>query len=104
VILDGEVCAFDPGTAAVDFELVMERFQLKKHDKIQAAAVRRPVQFVVFDILFHNGKDLRGLPLLKRRSILHSVLKPNGFFTPIMHVDDNGEHLYDLFVIEKWRA
>lgn len=101
VILDGEVCALDQEAGAVDFELVMERFQLKKHDKIQAAAMRRPVHFVVFDILFHNGKDLRGLPLLKRKSILKSVLNPNEFFTPIMHIDDNGEDLYRLICKRK---
>lgn len=80
VVLDGEVCAIEPESGAIDFELVMERFQLKKHDKIHSAAIRRPVQFVVFDILFHNGKDLRDLPLLKRRSILHSILKPNAYY------------------------
>lgn len=101
VILDGEVCSLDPETGAIDFELVMERFQLKKHDKIQAAAARRPVQYVVFDILYHDGKDLRDLPLLERKSILHSVLKPNAFFSPAMFVDDNGEALYRLICDRK---
>lgn len=100
-ILDGEVCALDPETGAIDFELVMERFQLKKHDKIESAVNHRPVQYVVFDILRHNGKDLRSLPLLARRSILLSVLEPNAFFAPIMHVDDNGEDLYRLICDRK---
>lgn len=101
VILDGEVCSLDPETGAVDFELVMERFQLKKHEKIQAAAKHRPVQFVVLDILFHNGKDLRGQPLLKRKSLLYSILKPNAYFIPNMFVDDNGEALYQLICDRK---
>lgn len=100
VVLDGEVCAIDPEIGTIDFELVMERFQLRKHDKIQAAAIHRPVQFVVFDILQHNGKDLRELPLLKRRSILQSMLQPNEFFVPITHIDDKGEELY-LLICEK---
>jgi DNA ligase-1 len=94
VILDGEVCIIDPLTGNMDSELVMERLHMKKRDKIRAAAARRPVQYVVFDILYHNGKDLRGLPLLKRKSILQSVLKPNAYFTPIMHIDNDGEELY----------
>jgi DNA ligase-1 len=101
VVLDGEVCCLDPETGAIDFELVMERFSLKKTNRIQSAALHLPVQFVAFDILFHDGKDLRGLPLLKRKSILHSVLKPNNHFTPIMHVDDNGEDLYKLICERK---
>jgi DNA ligase-1 len=101
VTLDGEVCCLDPETGAIDFELVMERFQLKKHDKIQAVAARRPVQFVVFDILQHNGKDLRKLPLMKRKSILQNVLRPNKFFSNIMHIDDNGEDLYRLICERK---
>jgi DNA ligase-1 len=101
VILDGEVCSLDPKTGNVDFELVMERFQLKKHDKIQAAAKQRPVQFVAFDILFHNGKDLRGQSLLKRKSLLHSILKPNAFFAPNLFVDNNGEALYQLICDRK---
>jgi ATP-dependent DNA ligase len=55
----------------------MERFQLKKKDKIQNFSNQRPVRYVVWDILFHKGWDLRELPLMKRRSILESVLQPN---------------------------
>jgi DNA ligase-1 len=101
VILDGEVCSIDPDTGAIDFELVMERFQMKKHDKIQAAAARRPVQYVVFDILQYKGKDLRELPLLKRRSILQSVLWSNTFFILTLFVENDGESLYQLICDQK---
>jgi DNA ligase-1 len=68
-ILDGEVCSIDPDTGAIDFERVMGRFQLSKQAKINAAAKTRPVHYIVFDVLRHNGRDLRRLPLIKRKSI-----------------------------------
>jgi DNA ligase-1 len=37
-VLDGELCSVDPETGSIDFEKVMERFQLSKQAKIQAAA------------------------------------------------------------------
>jgi DNA ligase-1 len=94
VILDGEVCCVDPD-GNIDFELVMERFQLKKKDKIEAAVLRRPVHFVVFDILFHRGRDLRGLPYLKRRSILESVLQQNSSFSMPAMTDGKGMQLFE---------
>lgn len=96
VILDGAVCLIDPLTGAARSDLVKERLRTKKRAAIRAAAARRPVHYVVFDILYHDGKDLRQLPLLKRKSILHAVLTPNNRFNPIPQVDDNGEDLYRL--------
>jgi DNA ligase-1 len=93
VILDGEVCSVDPD-GNIDFELVMERFHLKKKDKIEAAVLHRPVHFVVFDILFWRGRDLRGLPYLKRRSILESVMKQNTRFSLPAVSDGRGIQLF----------
>jgi DNA ligase-1 len=49
-ILDGEVCSIDPDTGAIDFESVMERFQLSKQTKINAAAKTRPVHYIILGI------------------------------------------------------
>ncbi|NHN33663.1 ATP-dependent DNA ligase [Paenibacillus agricola] len=98
VVLDGEVCCTDPETGQLDFGLVMERFQLKKKDKIQAFLNQRPVNYVIWDILFHKGRDLRGLPLMKRRSILESVLLPNNYFSLVPQIEEHGEDLYQSIV------
>lgn len=98
VILDGEVCCIDPDTGASDFELVMERLQLTKREKIHFFAKQRPVHYVVWDILQHKGRDLRNLSLMKRRSILESVMATNERFHIILQVNERGEELYNLLV------
>jgi DNA ligase-1 len=98
VVLDGEVCCTDPESGQINFELVMERFQLKKKNKIQACSNQRPVRYVVWDILFHKGRDLRELPLMKRRSILESVMLPNDYFSIVPQIEERGVDLYQSIV------
>ncbi|MDF2964556.1 MAG: ATP-dependent ligase [Paenibacillus sp.] len=97
-VLDGEVICTDPDTGNADFELVMERLQLNNKDKIQAYASQRPVHFVVWDILLYKGRDLRNLPLMKRRSILESKLESNEHFQLIPQTEDRGEELFRSIV------
>ncbi|WP_240415046.1 RNA ligase family protein [Paenibacillus periandrae] len=98
VVLDGEVCCADPETGNISFEMVMERFQLKNKTKIQAYRNQSPVSYVVWDILFHKGRDLRKLPLAKRRSILESVLITSDYFSIVPQIDTRGEDLYQSIV------
>jgi DNA ligase 1 len=100
-ILDGVVCAIDPDTGAFDFERVMMRSQLTKKARIQAAAMHRPVQYIAFDVLKHNGRDLRRLPLIKRKSILASIIKPNPFISVIPFTENNGIDLYNAICEKK---
>jgi bifunctional non-homologous end joining protein LigD len=57
-ILDGEVVALDDDGRC--------NFNLLQH----AQAHQERIHFYAFDVLFLDGKDLTGLPLLKRRDIL----------------------------------
>jgi DNA ligase 1 len=101
VILDGEVCSIDLITGAIDFESVMERFQLSKQAKINAAAKTYPVHYIVFDVLRHNGQDLRRLTMIKRKAILESIIKPNPFISIIPVVENNGTDLYGVICAER---
>ncbi|MFD0680499.1 MULTISPECIES: ATP-dependent DNA ligase [unclassified Paenibacillus] len=100
IVLDGEVCCIDPDTGESDYELVMERLQLKSKHRIQSYASQRPVHFVVWDVLFYRGRDLRTLPLMKRRSILESKLIPNEYFHLVPQTEDKGNDLFHT-VVEK---
>ena len=46
---------------------------------------RAPVHFYAFDILWLDGEDLRGRPLMERKPILQEVVSagPDGFCTSI---------------------
>lgn len=93
VILDGEVAATDEN-GRVDFEGIMERFSMRKVDKIQKAANTKPVNYVVFDILRYRGEDLRGYPLHKRKELLATVNYGNSNIARVPSIEANGEQLY----------
>jgi DNA ligase-1 len=100
-IFDGEVCSVDTETGSIDFERVMERFQLSKKARINSAAKNRPVHYIVFDVLQHNGRDLRKLPLIKRKSILESIIKPNPYISVIPVTENDGSDLYSVICTKK---
>ncbi len=102
LVLDGEVACVENGI--FDIERVMERFQMKKTDRINNAVKRNPVNFVVFDILQLNGRDLRTLPLMERKRILADVLRPNEYFTIISYFEGRGRELFDAIVARKWEG
>lgn len=97
-VLDGEVCCMNPETGAMDYDLVMERLRLTKKNKIHSYSKQRPVTYMVWDILFYNGRDLRQLPLIKRRSILESVLESHPHISIVPQTDGCGEDLWKYVV------
>src|SRR5205807_1398428 len=56
---------------------------------------RTPQHFYAFDILWLDGKDLRGLPLLERKHILRSVIPVQP--APVLYVEHFAERGVDLF-------
>ena len=64
LLLDGEVVLFDPKG--------ISRFGL-----FGADTRRKPV-YVVFDVLYARGRDLRRLPFAERRAILEKEVRPGG--------------------------
>src|SRR5512140_1335436 len=63
VLLDGEIVAIDREGRS-HFQLLQNYQRTGKGD----------LQYMVFDILSLNGKDLRGLPLIERKNILKKTL------------------------------
>ena len=58
-ILDGEICALDDDGRPAFYDLMKRQCQ--------------PVYYA-FDIIWLNGRDLRGLSLLERKKILRNVI------------------------------
>lgn len=56
---------------------------------------RQPVGYMVFDILYYNGRDLRGLPLLQRKEILDHVLQDTPTVSMIHFIEKEGAALFD---------
>ncbi|MBM7615727.1 ATP-dependent DNA ligase [Alkaliphilus hydrothermalis] len=92
-ILDGEMVVFNED-GKDDFDGIKKRFFMKKEEKIFVYAASLPATYMVFDILHHEGKDLRNLPLLERKSILNNVLVEQKYIHRVSFVDTKGEELF----------
>jgi DNA ligase-1 len=73
VILDSEAVGYDPETdKLLPFQLTITR--KRKHD-IAETALKIPLRFFTFDILYLDGKNLVHTPLHKRKEHLNAVLQ-----------------------------
>ncbi len=80
LIIDGEIIAFDKGRELTFFDL-QKRLGRRSDgaDLFAYAAADVPVAFVIFDLLWLNGRSLLKIPLHERRSHLSSVRLPSHF-------------------------
>jgi bifunctional non-homologous end joining protein LigD len=64
------------GDAVIDGELVALDSSGVSHFQLLQNALRNEakLQYCAFDLMFHDGEDLRGLPLLERKKRLRAVL------------------------------
>jgi bifunctional non-homologous end joining protein LigD len=71
-ILDGEIIALDP-KGEPSFPLLQQRMNVTRPSAVEAAARTIEIRYVLFDILFLDGHDLRTLPWRERREHLDSL-------------------------------
>lgn len=71
-VLDGEVIAPDE-SGRPDFARLQRRMHLTDRAEVKRAALEVPVRYVVFDVLYWAGKDLRARPFEQRRQVLEQV-------------------------------
>jgi bifunctional non-homologous end joining protein LigD len=64
------------GDAVIDGELIALGTDGVSHFQLLQNALRNEakLQFCAFDLMFHEGEDLRGLPLLERKKRLRAIL------------------------------
>jgi bifunctional non-homologous end joining protein LigD len=78
--LIGEIERLPDGTA-IDGQL--------QSDSIAHASADHPATLVACDLLMYDGEDLRGLPLLKRKSLLKQALRKLKLIRCAHHVEDD---------------
>src|SRR5205823_1063353 len=80
LIIDGEIIAFEKSRALTFFDL-QKRLGRRSNgaDLFARAAADVPVAFVIFDLLWLNGRSLLKTPLHQRRRHLSSVQLPPHF-------------------------
>jgi bifunctional non-homologous end joining protein LigD len=81
-VLDGEIVHLGQDGVPLFYELMRRR---------------SPQHFYAFDLLWLDGRDLRGLPLLERKRLLRAIVPPQP--SPLLYVDhvaETGRALFDL--------
>jgi bifunctional non-homologous end joining protein LigD len=92
LVLDGEIVMLD-ADGKPDFHRLAARAQIHRTSELLRAALVTPVTYMVFDLLGAAGHDLRGLPLLIRKSLLARILPPIGPLKLAEHIPAQGEAL-----------
>ncbi|MDQ0258084.1 bifunctional non-homologous end joining protein LigD [Evansella vedderi] len=94
VILDGEVIALGEH-GRPSFHQVMRRDALRKLDKVQMMKNVVPVYYMIFDVVYYNGRWINELPLRERMALLSEIIEP----TPNIQLTtsyEDGESLYKV--------
>lgn len=91
-IIDGEIAALDP-QGRPSFELLQRRINVVEASAIARLARSHPVVFFAFDLLYMDGRDLRGEPLIERKKLLKDILKPDDVIRYSEHFDTNAGEL-----------
>ena len=71
-IVDGEIIALDP-KGDPSFPLLQQRMNVTRPSAVEAAARAIEIRYVLFDVLFLDGHDLRAVPWRERRERLESL-------------------------------
>ena len=87
-VLDGEIIAFgDDGRPS--FELLQSRMHLTAEGQVRRLSQSRPVAYVIFDLLFLDGRSLLAEPYTARREALASLeLNGPAWQVPAFHAGD----------------
>jgi ATP-dependent DNA ligase len=91
--LDSELVML-AGDGKPDFERLCRRALLKKRITVENAAKVEPAVLFAFDALVIGRKDLRKLPLIKRKEALQSVLGTSQRVRPVQYIGEGGTRLY----------
>ena len=91
-ILDGEIAALDT-KGVPSFERLQQRIMVADAAAIALLTRHHPVVLFLFDLLYVDGYDLRGVPLMERKHLLKELLKPNDVIRYSEHFAGTGADL-----------
>jgi bifunctional non-homologous end joining protein LigD len=92
-VLDGELVAFDE-EGRPSFEHLQQRIHQTDKSVVRRRMKSHPVTYMVFDLLYLDGRDLMAEPYARRRELLEGLeLEGPSWQTPAYAVDRAGELL-----------
>lgn len=93
-VVDGEIVAFT-AEGKPSFERLQSRINVGSDTDVARAAAAVPVAFAAFDMLWADGRDLRDLPLSRRKRALRAVLRDMPGVVYVDHVENEGVAFFD---------
>lgn len=93
LILDGEICSLDE-RGHPDFSRMQRSFLLQNPAAIKKRAQEEPVTYIVWDLLYKRGEDLRPRPLHQRRQFLDAVVSEGPHLFISEAVSGRGKDLF----------
>ena len=93
VILDGEIVVFYQGKP--NFYKLAEREHVESKTRIELLSKLIPATYIVFDILYKDGKDLTSFPLIERKEILAKTVKESSRIVLSEYVIGNGRKFFE---------
>ena len=87
IILDGEVIALG-ADGKPSFHEVMRRDGLRRLDRMEQAIRSLPIHYMVFDVLYLNGRWIQRLPLVERQALLSSSLSETDHVQTVASFDE----------------
>ncbi len=85
IILDGEAIGYDPKTNRyIPFQDMMQR---KRKHNVGDYAKQIPLKYIVFDILYLDGKSLTTLSLVERHKLLEKSIEGDGVLEVAKHIE-----------------
>ena len=97
IILDGEIIAFKDGKPS--FYEVMKRDGIKKLSHVHAKRKSIPITYMIFDILYLNGRWVTSSPLAERQQMLRDVIKPSDYVQLVDNFD--AKALYEAIKVQE---
>ncbi len=93
-ILDGEIAALDE-RGLPSFERLQRRITVSGESAIATLSRSVPVVIFLFDLLYLDGRDLRGEPLIERKQLLKNILQVNDIIRYSEHFPGSGAELLE---------
>jgi bifunctional non-homologous end joining protein LigD len=99
-VVDGEVVAFRDGQTS--FSMLQQRLGVAH--PAPGLIEDFPVSYYIFDVLFADGQDIRGLPQRERKERLNALLAFTGPLRYTEHRAGDGEAFYRQACVDGWEG
>jgi ATP-dependent DNA ligase len=94
-ILDGELVVLNKEGKPSFFDL-QKRTLLTNKMRIDMLSKRNPVQFVAYDILFIDDRQITDLPLMERKYLLSKNVSDFGQLSVSRYIEEKGKDFFNL--------